>query len=380
MNQEARVLLFGASVRAAAFSAMRAGWQPWCADLFADADLRGRCPAMRLPGRYPDAFLDLAASAMQVPWAFTGGLENHPFLIRRIAAIRPLLGNGVDTLLRTRDPAFLAQVARRVGMPGPRTGMLTVPPTAGRWLIKPVAGSGGAGIRFWEPHSPLPTSAEYIQEFIDGVSSSAVFVANRRQARLLGVTQQLIGEEWLHAPPFRYSGNIAPLSLPDRLCDALTALGMQLTAEAGLRGLFGVDGILQGERFWPVEINPRYPASVEVLEYATGLRAFAEHCRGCAGEALSTVPVISGEVVGKAILWARQDLTFPHEGPWMPLLREPPPVELLPPYADLPHAGEDIPAGRPILTLFARAANVAECIGALQKHAAETERALYNPS
>ena len=42
------LLLFGASVRAAAFSALRAGLRPWCADLFGDADLQARCPALAL--------------------------------------------------------------------------------------------------------------------------------------------------------------------------------------------------------------------------------------------------------------------------------------------------------------------------------------------
>jgi len=35
---EAQVLIVGASARAAAFSALRAGLRPWCADLFADLD------------------------------------------------------------------------------------------------------------------------------------------------------------------------------------------------------------------------------------------------------------------------------------------------------------------------------------------------------
>ncbi len=38
MASPQHLLIFGASARAAAFSALRAGLQPWCADLFADAD------------------------------------------------------------------------------------------------------------------------------------------------------------------------------------------------------------------------------------------------------------------------------------------------------------------------------------------------------
>ena len=48
-NNPSRLALLGASVRAAAFSALPAGetadWQIVAADLFADTDLAARCPA-----------------------------------------------------------------------------------------------------------------------------------------------------------------------------------------------------------------------------------------------------------------------------------------------------------------------------------------------
>ena len=53
----------------------------------------------------------------------------------------------------------------------------------------------------------------------------------------------------------------------------LDKLGTVLAQAFRLVGLFGVDGVLDAERFWPVEVNPRYTASVEVLEGATGLPA-----------------------------------------------------------------------------------------------------------
>ena len=82
-----RVLIVGASARAAAASALRAGLDPWCADLFADADLRAlvpdsiRCPA----GQYPSALTELLRDAPAGPLMYTGGLENHPNLVWRLA-------------------------------------------------------------------------------------------------------------------------------------------------------------------------------------------------------------------------------------------------------------------------------------------------------
>jgi predicted ATP-grasp superfamily ATP-dependent carboligase len=109
-----------------------------------------------------------------------------------------------------------------------------------------------------------------------------------------------------------------------------------------------------------VEVNPRYTASVEVLEYATGLPALALH-----------------HGTGKAVLFARQALRFPRRGPWAEVLRAPPPVEEMPPFADLPGADQPIEAGRPVLTLFARGDSLAECEARLRETAAELDRWLY---
>src|SRR5205807_295367 len=79
------LLIFGASARAAAFSALRAGLRPWCADLFADADLAARAPVRRVTGRYPADFLRHLDAAPPGPWIYTGGLENRPYLVERMA-------------------------------------------------------------------------------------------------------------------------------------------------------------------------------------------------------------------------------------------------------------------------------------------------------
>src|SRR5690242_19790007 len=114
-----QLLIFGASVRSAAFSALRAGLVPWCVDLFADADLRNRCPVMRLPGKYPDSFADIARSEVAGPWMYTGGLENHPLLVLEMSSLRRLWGNDAGVLQRCRQPAFLRDVARDAGLPTP---------------------------------------------------------------------------------------------------------------------------------------------------------------------------------------------------------------------------------------------------------------------
>lgn len=377
-----RLLVVGASVRSAAFSALRAGLRPRCADLFGDRDLRARCPTTVLPPeRYPDHFVDFLSWAVPAPWIYTGALENRPRLLRRLARQCPLWGNDGRVLDIVRSPQRVAQVLTAAGLPCPAI----LPPTpspreARRWVVKPRASAAGLGIRFWDgqPLSSRRARLSYFQEFILGKDCAALFLGEYRSARLLGVTRQLVGEAWLGAAPFRYCGSVGPLDVPAETRATLEAIGRELTAASGLCGLFGVDFVLRDGVPWPVEVNPRYTASVEVLEYATGLRALALHRQVFEPDAhVVPLPHAADGVVGKAILFARAPLIVPEDGPWMASLSSPVPVEEMPAYADIPPAGQRIEAGRPILTFFARAADEASCVAALRRTAADLDMLLH---
>jgi predicted ATP-grasp superfamily ATP-dependent carboligase len=372
-----------ASTRAAAFSALRAGLRPWCADLFADRDLQARCPAMCLPGRYPESFADLIDTGLPGPWMYTGGLENWPDLVQRMRRHRPLWGNPEDALRLARDPLFVRRTLRAAGLPVPevypRAHLL---PPHGRWLRKPCRGAGGTGIHFWPQGKSgrEARTAGYFQEFIEGDPCAALYVGDGRRAWLLGLTRQLVGTPWLHASPFHYAGSVGPLEPNEGLALSLAHLGGTLAARCGLRGLFGVDGVLRDGVFWPVEVNPRYAASAEVHEYATGMKALAWHglvftLGALPAPAPPAAPLLRH--VGKAILFARQDLVFPPDGPWMAELRSPAPLDEMPHFADIPEAGERLAAGKPVLTFFARGESAASCEEKLREMAGDLDRWLY---
>src|SRR5947209_4694969 len=170
------LLIFGASARAAAFSALRAGLRPWCADLFADVDLRAVCPAVTVGRRdYPAGLASVVARAPQAPLVYTGALENRPRLVGQLAELRPLWGNGPQTLRRVRRPRTVETILRRAGLPCPRTWQGRQPPTDGRWLVKPLASAGGRGVApLTEVRQGLPRGNVYLQEQIDGESCAAV--------------------------------------------------------------------------------------------------------------------------------------------------------------------------------------------------------------
>lgn len=331
--------------------------------------------------KYPNGFSPIEAAAPTGPWMYTGGLENRSALIRALARRRLLWGADSPALRKARSPRFLFELYQSAALPCPRMFDRPVDlPSEAKWLFKPTAGAGGVGIRYVDGRRPAPLPRKgFVQEFIDGESYSAVFLGDARTATLLGITRQLVAESWLHAGAFRYCGSVGPFRPSRRTREALVRLGEVTAGGCGLRGLFGIDFVLRDDTPWPVEVNPRYTASVEVLEYATGLRALTLHRDEFLGNEFVTPPRATrpaAAVVGKAVLFARQTLTFPAEGAWDRDLRDAP-VDQLPAFADIPAAGEPIAAARPILTYFAQAATLAACIGELTQMAADLDRWLF---
>lgn len=373
------VVLCGASVRAAAFSALRAGMRPWCIDLFGDLDLQASVPCQVIPGAaYPHGLLEYVRHAPDGPLVYTGALENHPDLVERLTFSRQLWGNPAEVLRSVRSPERVHAALTAAGVACPAVALqgADTQSTTG-WLTKPLRGAGGSGIRRWAPGERLAPH-HYLQQFVPGTSIAALYVGNGQQAALVGVTEQLVGASWLHAAPFHYCGSVGPLPLREALLVRLSHLGAVLGRTFSLRGLFGVDCQVKDEVPYPVEINPRYTASVEVLEHATGLRALELHRAALGSLSENAVPGCSSNSgwVGKAIYFAPHDLVVPQAGPWQHALDNPWSPEILPRFGDIPAAGTRIPRGRPVLTCFARAATRHACLADLRAAATELDRLL----
>jgi predicted ATP-grasp superfamily ATP-dependent carboligase len=324
------LLIVGSSARAAAFSARLRGRKPIAIDIFGDADLRALAsPCVQVsPAEWPGRIVELARSLPEAPFIIAGGLENHPRIVRALEFSRRNEGTPAARLAAARDPFRVAAAFSRAGLPCPRVRRDPPPAAeARRWLEKPRRGCGGRGIAF-AGGSDRPRSGVYFQEWIDGLPCAAVFEgAADGSVRLLGVTRQLVGEAALGALPFAYCGSLGPWALPWSADAAFERIGGLLADQFGLRGLFGVDAVLVGEVPYAVEVNPRYPASAEILDRA----------------AFGLAP---GPTLWKAVLFARSDLVFDAE------LRDALEAELAAgeELADLPMPGSAIAAGQPVLS------------------------------
>ncbi|WP_425613689.1 ATP-grasp domain-containing protein [Anatilimnocola sp. NA78] len=307
MNARSPLIIVGASARAAAESAARGGFQPMGIDLFADADLRTLGPTIQIE-RYPAEFLRALSAAPEAPWMYTGSLENYPRLVGRLAKLRPLLGNGPEVVARVRDPRWLASQLSKTELAYPETRFAgdKIASEAG-WLIKPIRSAGGMGIRQADAAEGRFVGTRHVyQRYVQGVSLSASFMATKNGVHLLGFAQQWCGENWGSPQPFQFAGAMSPLKLLPADEETIVRAANQLAASAGLRGLFGLDLIRDAERIWLIEVNPRYTASMELLESTTGPSLVVAHCQAFAAEDVSIFRVASTEFHAKLIVYATE--------------------------------------------------------------------------
>jgi predicted ATP-grasp superfamily ATP-dependent carboligase len=383
-----RVIVVGASARAMAESAARAGWDVHAADLFADVDLAriARC-VKRVRGFGPTGYpLGLPAAIAGFPAGpciFTGGLENHPDVLAEIARRRPLAGSPLAAIREVRDPDRLAALARTVGLEFPPTvGDPVGIPTDGSWLVKPRAGAGGRGIATWRGRRVARAGDEVWQRFVPGVACSMSFLTGPGGARLLGISRQLTGERWCRARPFAYCGSVA--TSPETLDAATLAqcerLGVMLAIEAGLVGLVGADVVIDARsRLHVIEINPRPTASLELFERATGEPLAAAHL--AASGFSQPLPHQPPALPARPGIWSKAILFGPGRAVIAPATTA---LERLaegwsaadgrPAIRDIPAFRSALPAGSPLVTVFARGESADESLAILRRRVAAVRR------
>ena len=380
MRSRSTIAIVGASARAAAFSTLRCGQQALTADLFADADLRRQCPAVQIDD-YPAGLLDWLTRTDCDGWLYTGALENVPELVDRMSEIRPLWGNPAEVLREVRSNVRLAKVLGQADLLFPESRLQSAGlPGDGSWLIKRNRSSSGSGVATLAASEDTlhvggdgDVSTTY-QRRVEGVAASAVMVADGRRSALLGVTRQLVGQAWTGAAAFQYCGSIGPLALGPDVVAQIARIGDVLAESFGLCGLFGIDLVIDGSDVWTIEVNPRYTASVEVVERATGRNAIEAHLAACLQGRLCQPWLAQQGCFGKAILFTKQPVQGADQL-WDWALHQAGPIDQ-PHLADVPSAGTSLDMGSPVLTVFASGTTDGAVEAQLRRSMAKVQRRL----
>lgn len=368
--------MLGVSTRALAESAVAGGHDVVAVDYFGDQDLWrvAESYALQRDLHLPLSAQGLGEAARRVEAdavAYTANLENHPKVVEGLAGERLLLGNESAVLQEVRDWRTLRAFFQETGIPHPVTlfpGEERRADPEGSWLLKPARSGGGHGIHPWDG-KPLGGS-QILQAQVEGRPASVAFVADGRESRVLGLTEQLVGRRELGASGFTWSGNILPLDLAlsdgGDLLRRVEEMVSQLTRRFGLVGVNGVDLVVTREPDgalcpYVVEVNPRYSASMELVERAYGVTVFSLHLEGLAGRLprFSLSERLYDKFYGKGIVYAKRTATIVDTDGWIELgIR------------DVPPSGQCIEAGHPVCTVFSGGRDRQACFDGLLLHAA----------
>ncbi len=319
--------------------------------------------ASRLPGLAAFAAPDAEAVA------YASTLENDPRVVAALARGRVLWGNTPEVLRRVRDPRLVGEALRARGHHAPIVRMPAEPrsfESPDAWLLKPLRSGGGRHVRPWRRGRRVPVSC-YAQRYVDGVPGSVLFVAAAGQTVPLGVTRQLVGDPAFGATGFRYCGSVlcpAAADESDAWREPAAALACSAVSAFDLVGVGGVDFIARDGVVHPIEVNPRWTSSMELVERVWGHSLFAAHADACVHGALP--PVQPGGFVtsparacGKAIVFARRDVRLGDTRVWLDA-----------DVADIPHPWTQVSAGEPVCTVFAEGTDATSCRAALVNRAA----------
>jgi len=348
------LLIVGASVRAAAESAQRAGFQPFAIDLFNDSDL-SRIAECRLSQDYPQDVPELAKEFPSMPFVYTGALENYPETIARLSETHRLLGNSPATVQQLRDPFRLQELLVSASFPTIDQRTRDDSPTdPENWLIKPIESGHGMGIRPAKNRSA--GVGEYFQRRLEGVSVGALFLANGEECRCVGIHQQLVVSSPVLSQPFLFSGAYAPYELADTTTRMIHRIGQFLTRQTGLTGLFGVDFMIVDDVPVLLEVNPRYTSTVELWERLLGRSLLADHVAACeTGFLPASLECGPNMTAAKLIYYAPRTTEVSPE--FENSLSDVQGARL----GDLPHSGTRIEAGHPVCTLLVESETDAMC-------------------
>lgn len=325
------IVLFGASVRAAAESARRGGFRVIGIDLFGDHDTRAACDQFFLIPTRCDAdnqadrvILDTCAG---LPVLAVGGLHGHQKFIDSLLTVGLWIGDPEIARSELCDPTLLTALIRSSDICLPPTFASAdllrsgAQPSAARWLTKRRVSSGGLGVGWWKAGDPAGGD-DLLQRWVPGRSYGVTYLSDGTNVQMLGVCRSLFTRN--RNLPFVYAGSCGPVRLATSMISRLEQLGVATVDSLGLSGLFNADVVIsQNGQIWLLEINARWSGSSEIIERSLEQRASSDRTVSLITQVLkqqlldSALPITSavsndtGEQVWmKRILYARRQRRF----------------------------------------------------------------------
>ncbi len=361
INTSDYILIIAGSARMLAQEARAAGLKPLLIDLYADLDAQDyvqdfkQIPSLAAEHLIPavDYFIKAYAVTAVI---YGSGFESHPDSLRYLADRLRVLGNTPETFINLHDkPAFFSGLDR-LNIPYPRV-CFKPPMFADNWLLKPMQGQGGVGIKRHYPED-CAGPAVYWQQYQAGTQHSVLFLADGQGVQVIGFNTQWAVDLGVNRQ-FMFSGIINHCDLSRILQQQITGWLRQLVPLFGLKGLNALDFIRSGDDIWVLEINPRPSASMQLYD----ADLLTRHIKASLGE-LTDYPQSSG-YTGYQIVYAQQDVMIPDGFVW--------PDGCM----DLPGSGVICRTGQPICSIIAHQKRADSIMDALLTQQLNLQKGLH---
>lgn len=264
------------------------------------------------------------------------------------------------------DKGEFRRLARRLGVPAPElvapvatafaTPVLAPGAHAGEGvlapdrplIVKPVDGYSGRGVTVLRRPDAASLAAArdvaarasragdvVVETFVEGqLFSHSAFIAGE------AIAVDFIVREYCSANPFVVDTSYVDRSLPSTLLDEIRRHVLAIAADLGLvDGLFHTQFIVDGERFWFIEVTRRCPGDLyaHLIESSTGYPYVQAYINGFIGQPLPAFPSDARRsLVVRHTVSSNAETVFQAVCPRVPLL--------IARYVPLCRAGDRVPA------------------------------------
>ncbi|MDG6256391.1 MAG: ATP-grasp domain-containing protein [Methanomicrobiaceae archaeon] len=344
-----KVLVAGFATRHVVQSAYRAGYDVYAVDHFCDQDLcwytKDRATFDELD-EIPAAIETIASTYPIDIFVVTSGAED-------LKTPLPLYGTQPEQVARHLDKLDLQHFFEEHAIPVPGLA------AAGEYpcLIKPRRGAGGwrnqilsseDERRGWE--ETWPGVPSLCQQVVHGQACSVSCIGDGQRARAVATNEQMLRSEGERA--FGFAGSITPYL--HTKAGAMVHYAEKAVSLSGCRGSVGVD-FIAGETPWAIEINPRFQATVDTVEMATGCNLFSLHVDACRGAIPAAMPE-PRRFAARRILFADRDLVVADD------LKH-----LAPRISDIPWVGSEFEDGAAVVSAYGWGSTRAGALDMLDK-------------
>ncbi|MDI6730191.1 MAG: ATP-grasp domain-containing protein [Candidatus Altarchaeum sp.] len=150
-----------------------------------------------------------------------------------------------------------------------------------------------------------------IQEFIDGISLSCSVLSNGKRAVAISVNRQLISEKFFGGCGLKYCGNIVPYDGNKELIQNIKKISEFIISDLSLIGSNGIDYVVNKDKIYFMELNPRIQDTIENVEKYSGINLVEDHIKACNGNVnVEKFKKINNnkKFYGKGIIYAEKDV------------------------------------------------------------------------